>query len=175
MELRPEPFDARTSLLAVDGVIRPLAEKKGLTLVNSVPPAPIALYADQGKFKQVLYNLLSNAVKFTPEGGRVEMTARFISGALEVSVVDTGVGIAPQDQERIFEPFEQLEASTSRQHLGTGLGLALARRLTQLQGGRLWVESAPGQGSRFAFTVPTSTTSDGQTLTTVEAFPTGMR
>jgi PAS domain S-box-containing protein len=175
MELRPETFDAKTSLLAVDGAIRPLAEKKGLTLVNSVPREPIALYADQGKFTQVLYNLLSNAVKFTPEGGRVEMAARLISGALEVSVVDTGVGIAAQDQERIFEPFEQLEASTTRQHAGTGLGLALARRLAQLQGGRLWVESAPGQGSRFAFTVPMSTAAGGQSRNSVEASPTGMR
>jgi signal transduction histidine kinase len=175
MELRPRPFNATNSLRAMDDAIRPLAEKKGLTLVNSLPAGPIGLYADEGKFKQVLYNLLSNAVKFTPEGGRVELTARLIAGTLEVAVVDSGEGIAPQDQERIFEPFEQLDASATRQHVGTGLGLALARRLAQLQGGRLWVESAPGQGSRFAFTVPTDASSETETRSSFEASPTGMR
>jgi PAS domain S-box-containing protein len=175
MELRPETFDAMISLLAVDVAIRPLAEKKGLTLVKRVPGEPVALYADEGKFKQVLYNLLSNAVKFTPEGGRVELTARLIEGAVEVSVIDTGMGIAPEDLECIFEPFEQLEGSTSQQQAGTGLGLALARRLAQLQGGRLWVESTPGQGSRFAFTVPISITPPRPMLSSLDVSPTGMR
>jgi len=95
-------------------------------------------------------------VKFTPEGGRVETTADIAGGALEVVVADTGVGIAASDQERIFHAFQQLDGSPSRQHEGTGLGLGLARQMVELLGGRLWVESAVGEGSRFGFTVPLS-------------------
>jgi PAS domain S-box-containing protein len=154
MELHPTTFEVAESLLSVDAALRPLAEQKGLTLLTHVAPAVTTLHADEGRFKQVLYNLLSNAVKFTPEGGRVETSARLADGALEVVVTDTGVGIAASDQERIFHAFQQLDGSPSRQHEGTGLGLGLARQMVELMGGRLWVESALGQGSRFGFTVP---------------------
>jgi signal transduction histidine kinase len=93
-------------------------------------------------------------VKFTPEGGRVVTTARLAGGTVEVIVSDTGIGIAPGDQQRIFEAFEQLARGGRLRHEGTGLGLALARQLVELQGGALWVESAVGHGSRFGFTVP---------------------
>src|SRR5207302_4243784 len=102
------------------------------------------LYADEGKFRQVLYNLFSNAVKFTPEGGRVEATARLADGAVEVIVADTGPGIAPRDVERLFEPFLQLPDPAGGQHEGTGLGLMLTRRRGELQGGPIRVDSAPG-------------------------------
>jgi DNA-binding response OmpR family regulator len=154
MELHPAPFDVAASLWAVDAVIRPLAEKKGLMLVTGVAPDVKTLYADEGKVKQVLYNLLSNAVKFTPEGGRVETTARLVDEMVEVVVADTGPGIAPADHERIFEAFQQVHSAAPPGHKGTGLGLALTRRLVELQGGRIWLESALGQGSRFGFTVP---------------------
>ncbi len=155
IELSPEAFEVTTSLRAVAAGIRPLAEKKDLVLVTDVGPGVTTVYADEGRFKQVLYNLLSNAVKFTPEGGRVETTVRRLEDAVELVVADTGVGIAPEDQERIFEPFQQLDRSAARRQEGTGLGLALARRLVELQGGRIWVDSVPGRGSRFGFTVPT--------------------
>jgi CheY-like chemotaxis protein len=153
-ELRLSTFEVAASLQAVEAAIRPLAEKKGITLTTQVSPNVTTIYADEGKFKQVLYNLLSNAVKFTPEGGQVQTSARLARGLVRIVVSDTGIGIAGEDQERIFEAFQQLDSSSARRHEGTGLGLALARRLVELQGGRIWVDSAPGQGSRFGFTVP---------------------
>jgi len=153
MQLFPTRFDVSSSLCAVVGAILPLAEKKRLTLDTTLAPEVTGIYADERKFRQVLYNLLSNAVKFTPEGGRVDATARLVEGMVEIVVADTGIGIAPAEQERIFEPFQQLGGSAVREE-GTGLGLALTRRLVELQGGQLSLESTPGEGSRFTFTIP---------------------
>jgi signal transduction histidine kinase len=102
--------------------------------------------------KQILYNLLSNAVKFTPDGGRVEVGVRAENGDVRVEVRDTGIGIAGEDQERIFEEFRQVGRERSRE--GTGLGLTLTKRFVELHGGRIWLESTPGKGSTFAFTLP---------------------
>jgi signal transduction histidine kinase/DNA-binding response OmpR family regulator/CHASE3 domain sensor protein len=154
MELHPTTFEVAASLRAVEAVIRPLAEKKQLSLTVDVASDVTTLHADEGKFKQVLYNLLANAVKFTPEGGRVELRARLADRALEVAVADTGIGIALADQERVFDEFQQVDGAAGRQHEGTGLGLALTRRLVELQGGRIGLESALGAGSQFTFTVP---------------------
>src|SRR5262249_41881662 len=98
--------------------------------------------------------LLSNAVKFTPEGGKVSVRAARVDGALEVSVSDTGIGIAPEDREAIFEEFRQVGSDYAKKREGTGLGLALARRFVALHGGRLWVESEVGRGSTFTFSIP---------------------
>jgi len=108
---------------------------------------------DERKVKQVLLNLLSNALKFTPEGGRVDVQAAPKDGFVEVSVSDTGVGIAPEDQETVFEEFRQVGASTAKQE-GTGLGLALCRKFVELHGGRIWVTSHVGVGSTFTFSIP---------------------
>jgi signal transduction histidine kinase len=102
--------------------------------------------------KQILYNLLSNAVKFTPDGGRVDVSVRAENGDARVEVRDTGIGVAPEDQERIFEEFRQVGRERSRE--GTGLGLTLTKRFVELHGGRIWLESTPGKGSTFAFTMP---------------------
>jgi signal transduction histidine kinase len=153
MQLFPTKFEVSSSLRAVVGAILPLAEKKGLTLDTNIAPEVATIHADERKFRQVLYNLLSNAVKYTPEQGRVEATARVVEGMVEIVVTDTGIGIAPEDQERIFEPFQQLGSSTAREE-GTGLGLALTRRLVELQGGQMALDSRPGEGSRFTFTIP---------------------
>ena len=104
-----------------------------------------------------MFNLLSNAVKFTPPGGSVDVSSAQRNGEVLVSVTDTGPGIAPADQERIFEEFQQTEVG-QEQREGTGLGLALSKRLIELHGGRIWVESEPGKGSTFTFTLPVETT-----------------
>jgi signal transduction histidine kinase len=99
-------------------------------------------------------NLLSNAVKFTPEGGRVVITATAADGVITIAVSDTGIGIAPEDQAAIFEEFRQVGREDARKQEGTGLGLTLAKKLVELHGGRIWVQSYVGQGSTFTFTLP---------------------
>ena len=111
---------------------------------------------DERKIKQILLNLLSNAVKFTPEGGRIGIEARQADGVVEISVSDTGVGIAAEDQPKIFEEFRQVGSDYTHKGEGTGLGLTLAKKFVELHGGRIWVESEPGKGSKFTFTLPTN-------------------
>ena len=112
------------------------------------------IHADERKVKQILLNLLSNAVKFTPDGGRVEVSARLDAAQVELAVKDTGVGISAEDQLLLFEEFKQLGKDSNRKAEGTGLGLALTRRLVELHGGRILVDSAPGRGSTFRVTLP---------------------
>ena len=109
---------------------------------------------DERKIKQILLNLLSNAVKFTPEGGRVDVDAVSSDGVVEISVSDTGIVIAPQDQETIFEEFRQVGTDYAQKREGTGLGLTLTRKFVELHGGKIWVESELGKGSTFTFTLP---------------------
>jgi signal transduction histidine kinase len=104
--------------------------------------------------RQVVFNLLSNAIKFTPSGGRIDVSAHLTDGIVEVAVADTGSGIAPEDQELIFEEFQQARGDAAKRQEGTGLGLPLSRKFIELHGGRLWVESVPGTGSTFRFTLP---------------------
>ena len=110
--------------------------------------------ADERKIKQVVLNLLSSALTFTPEGGRVEVRGTLLDGMAQVSVSDTGIGIAPEDQAAIFEEFRQVGRDATRKQEGTGLGLTLAKKIVELHGGRIWVRSDVGQGSTFTFTLP---------------------
>jgi signal transduction histidine kinase len=135
-------------------LVRGRAEAHAIALTRDVDRRLGEFVADERKLKQVLVNLLSNAVKFTPEGGRVEVRAAPADGAVEISVSDTGVGIAPEDQEAIFEEFRQAGSDYTRKREGTGLGLALARKFVELHGGRIWVKSEVGKGSTFTFTLP---------------------
>jgi signal transduction histidine kinase len=123
-----------------------------IALAMRLDPREITVHGDERKLRQVVFNLLSNAVNFTPPGGRVELSATIPNGVVEVAISDTGPGIAADDQELIFEEFRQ--AGTGGRHEGTGLGLPLSRKLIELHGGRLWVESVAGEGSTFRFTIP---------------------
>jgi CheY-like chemotaxis protein len=137
-------------------MVRERASRHGVILSLDVDEAIGLIEADERTVKQVIFNLLSNAVKFTSERGRVDVVAREVRGGIQISVRDTGIGIAPEDQDRIFEEFQQVSgsSSTTNAHEGTGLGLALARRFVELHGGRLWVESKVAVGSTFSFTLP---------------------
>jgi signal transduction histidine kinase len=154
MELELAPFSIPAALENALILVRERAERHGLRLNLSVDGGLGELVADERKVKQVLLNLLANAVKFTPEGGRVAVSAQPADGFVEVAVTDTGIGIAPEDQEAIFEEFRQVGTDYARKREGTGLGLTLARKLVELHGGRMWVKSALGQGSTFTFTLP---------------------
>lgn len=137
-------------------MVRNEANRKGIALVLRAPDASVRFGADARRLRQVLVNLLSNAVKFTPGGGTVELTANgdADAGLVRLEVKDSGPGIAEEDLPKLFQPFTQLDTRLSREHAGTGLGLALVRSLTELHGGRVEVESAPGKGSLFRVTLP---------------------
>jgi len=149
MELEPSTFSLPGVLEAGITMVRERATNHRISLALDVAAGVDAVEADERKVKQVIFNLLSNAVKFTPDGGRIDVAARCNGASVEVAVHDTGIGIDPADQERIFEDFQQVGLRE-----GTGLGLALARSFITLHGGRLWVESEPGLGSTFTFTLP---------------------
>jgi signal transduction histidine kinase len=135
-------------------LVRERATRHGITLTHTVDERLADIVADERKVKQILLNLLSNAVKFTPEGGRVGLTASAADNVITIAVSDTGIGIAPEDQAAIFEEFRQVGREDARKQEGTGLGLTLAKKFVELHGGRIRVQSQPGQGSTFSFTLP---------------------
>jgi signal transduction histidine kinase len=153
MELDVVPFDLPSAIDNAVTLVRERAQRHGLTLHCDVDPALGAFSGDERKFKQILLNLLSNAVKFTPEGGRISVTARPQSPLVEVAVADTGTGIAADDVPRVFEEFRQVGTDQARKAEGTGLGLTLTRRFIELHGGSIHVESVLGKGSTFTFTL----------------------
>jgi signal transduction histidine kinase len=153
MELEATDFDLPSGIDNALTLVRERATRRGITLGRTIDERLGMLRGDERKVKQALLNLLSNALKFTPEGGRIDVGARVHDGVAEVSVTDTGVGIAPEDQEAVFEEFRQVGAADKKVE-GTGLGLALSRRFIELHGGRIWVTSAVGAGSTFTFTLP---------------------
>ena len=154
MELAPAPFHLPTALENAITLVRERATRHGIALQLDLAPRLGEVVGDERKVKQVLLNLLSNAVKFTPEGGRISLKAGQRDGAVEISVTDTGVGIAPEDQATIFEEFRQVGSDATRKQEGTGLGLTLAKKFVELHGGRIWVESKLGTGATFTFTLP---------------------
>ena len=154
MELELTDFNLPATLDNAVTLVRERASRKRVTVRIAVEERVGAIRGDERKIRQVLLNLLSNAIKFTPEGGRIEVAAAQADGAVQVSVSDTGVGIAPEDLEAVFEEFRQVGASAAKQE-GTGLGLALCRKFVELHGGRIWVKSEAGGGSTFTFALPT--------------------
>jgi signal transduction histidine kinase len=144
--------------LAVDNaltLVKERAARHGIALDVDIDPGLGEFVGDERKIKQILLNLLSNAVKFTPEGGRVGVKAGLVDGVIEIAVSDTGIGIAPKDQEAIFEEFRQVGSDEARKVEGTGLGLTLTKKFIEMHGGKIWVTSEVGKGSTFRFTLPT--------------------
>jgi signal transduction histidine kinase len=153
MELQIEPALLQDVVEAVSNTMRSLAVKKSLDLTVQCDERLAPFLMDGARVKQVLLNLVGNAVKFTPEGGRVWVRAGAKDGIARVEVGDTGPGIAAEDQEKIFLEFQQVGSDAGKPQ-GTGLGLALAKKFVEMQGGNIWVESEVGKGSRFFFTLP---------------------
>src|SRR5213594_3317353 len=153
MELELTDFHLPTALDNALTLVRERAGRRSITLQMSVDERLGEVQADERKIRQVVLNLLSNAIKFTPEGGRIEVRAAPRDAFVEVSVSDTGVGIAPEDQEAVFEEFRQVGTAAKKVE-GTGLGLTLCRKFVELHGGRIWVRSQVGVGSTFTFTIP---------------------
>jgi len=155
MELELSDFDLPAAVDSAVTLVRERAARRGVALRSTVEDGVAGVRADERKVRQVVLNLLSNAIKFTPEGGRVDVRTARVDGEVEVSVSDTGVGIAPEHQAAVFEEFRQVGESAAR-HEGTGLGLALSRKFVELHGGKIWVESQVGKGSTFTFRIPAS-------------------
>jgi signal transduction histidine kinase len=153
MELELTDFHLPTSLDSALMLVRERAGRRAIALEMNVDERLGQIRADERKLRQVVLNLLSNAIKFTPEGGRIEVAAVPRDGSVEVSVSDTGVGIAQEDQEAVFEEFRQVGTAEKKAE-GTGLGLTLCRKFIELHGGRIWVKSQLGAGSTFTFTIP---------------------
>ena len=160
MYLQLEEFAIVDAVEGVNAIINALALKKNIELTLTCPQDAI-IEADRVKIKQIFYNLLSNAVKFTPEGGKVTTQLKVTSTTLQVNVIDTGIGIAEEDQMKLFAPFTQIDTSKSRRFGGTGLGLALTQRLIELHGGEIRVTSEEGKGSTFFFSIPTNQKNSG--------------
>jgi two-component system sensor histidine kinase ChiS len=149
------PVNMYDAVQLVISITRPLIEKKELSIKNKVDPKSVIVNGDEGRIQQILLNIISNAIKFT-EKGSISISAGEYDrnpGQFAVTVSDTGIGIEPEKQSRIFESFEQADGSITRNYVGTGLGLAITRKIVELHGGTIWVESAPGKGSSFTFTL----------------------
>jgi signal transduction histidine kinase len=158
LSLVPTRFGVHEVLRDVSALSEPLLKKKGLSLTIEASDRLPEIHADREKIQHVVGNLLGNAIEFTPAGGRVWLRATHAgdapTAAVVVEVGDSGVGISPEHHDLIFREFAQVDSSASRSHHGTGLGLTIARKLVELHGGRIWVDSTLGSGSRFFFTVP---------------------
>jgi signal transduction histidine kinase len=156
MDLELAQFDLPLAVENTITLVRERASRHGISLHREVDKRLGDFVGDERKIKQILLNLLSNAVKFTPERGRVEVKAVMADGSVEISVSDTGIGIAPEDQEKIFEEFRQVGTDYAHKREGTGLGLTLTKKFVEIHGGKIWVESEQGKGSTFTFTLPIS-------------------
>ena len=156
MEFNPESFSIKTAVEEVSSVVNSIAKKKKIKIDIGIADNIDQINIDKHKFKQILYNLLSNAIKFTPEGGYVNVKTTKDGNNLCLMVKDTGIGISREGLKKLFTPFVQLDSSLSRKHEGSGLGLALTRKIVELQNGSIDAESEPGKGSIFKVLLPTS-------------------
>ena len=158
LTITPTTFHLGDVVSQLNALNESLASKKGVALVTVVPPDLDPITADREKIAHIMGNLLGNAIDFTPRGGHVWVHARRVDGPggseCVVEVGDTGIGIDGEHHDLVFREFAQVDSSASRQHHGTGLGLTIARKLVELHGGRIWLESELGTGSKFFFTIP---------------------
>ena len=154
MKLNLFEFDLSTTISNAVTLIQEQASQRGIQVSIELDESLGTIFADERKLKEILVNLLTNAVKFTPAGGRINVGATQLEKGIEVYVADTGEGIAEADQEVIFEEYMQVGPNNASKAEGAGLGLSIVRRLVELHGGKIWVESKIGQGSRFTFTLP---------------------
>jgi GAF domain-containing protein/anti-sigma regulatory factor (Ser/Thr protein kinase) len=154
MELELTKFDLPSAVENALILVRERTTRHGIKLERVIDEKLGDFVGDERKVKQILLNLLSNAVKFTPEGGQIKVEASLGDSAAIVSVTDTGIGIAQKDQEAIFEEFRQVGSDYTRKREGTGLGLSLTQKFVEMHGGKIWVESEPGKGATFTFTLP---------------------
>jgi signal transduction histidine kinase len=155
LQLQLEPVDIKSLILGTCAQISPLLQGKAQKLNMDLPDSLPIVHGDGQRLEQVVLNLMTNATKFTPREGTITLTVRKQDNSLTIQIRDTGVGIAREEQDRLFKPYSRLNADRQR-HPGLGLGLALAKQVVELHGGRIWVESESGKGSTFAFTLPCS-------------------
>ena len=155
VELELEQFDAGAALDNALTLVKDRSARRGIDLKVDIDDQLGTMIADQRKFKQILLNLLSNAIKFTDAGGQVSVSARRDQKFVTITVSDTGIGIAQEDQEAIFDEFQQVRSAQGGVTEGTGLGLALTKKFVEMHGGEIWVNSKPGEGSTFGFSLPT--------------------
>jgi len=155
MDFRPETFDVRSAVARVHTLVAPLAQEKGVRLVAETGSSAPTITHDPGRFRQILFNLLSNAVKFTPEGGRVTTAVNSVDdGYVDITVADTGIGMSAADAGTIFQEFKRLDSEYARAQAGTGLGLALVKRMLTEMGGEISVASEVGRGTTFTVRLP---------------------
>ena len=138
----------------IQNLLSPIADRKNIRIEIDIDTRITSIRADEARFAQIMYNLVDNAIKFSYENSLVKIEAREKGDMVEITVKDTGIGIKPEDQNKLFKPFSQVDSFSSKKFQGTGLGLSLVKQIVQLHGGYVWFRSKPGEGSIFAFTIP---------------------
>lgn len=154
MELNYKNFELSTKLNVIRSLLSPIADLKNIKIEIEIDFNLTSICADEDKFMQIMYNLVDNAIKFSDEKSLVEIKARKNGDMMEISVIDTGIGIKDEDQHKLFKPFSQIDSFYSRKSPGTGLGLSLVKHIVDLHGGHVWFRSNPNEGSTFAFVIP---------------------
>lgn len=154
MELSYKQFELASKLSTIKNLVSPIADRKNVQIEIDIDSDLVTVCADEARFVQVMYNLVDNAIKFSYENGHVKIGARRKGEMMEITVCDTGIGIKPEDQGKLFKPFSQVDPFLSKKYEGTGLGLSLVKQIVKLHSGYVWFRSKPGEGSTFAFAIP---------------------
>jgi len=156
LELNYKEFELAAKFNMIQNLLSPIADRKNIRVEIKIEDNIKSIRADEARFAQIMYNLVDNAIKFSYENSLIKIGARKKGNLVEITVVDTGIGIRPEDQNKIFKPFSQVDSFSSKKFQGTGLGLSLVKQIVHLHGGYVWFRSSPGEGSTFAFTIPTN-------------------